>query len=104
MLFSLAPKYMGDAVLYLRDRDNYLETATCQVSSFSWGTITLFFGKEVVYCTNNNKFYIFYKPQFVRLCKEGETYRVRYLPNSKVIVSLQLIGASLEGGIPHVPS
>ncbi len=89
VLLSVLPKYVEDARLYLRYRDGYVQTTTCEVRSLTWSTMSLALGDETVHCTDGSVFYIHHKPRLVRACKEGQNYRIRYLPNSKVVVSLQ---------------
>jgi len=97
VLFSVLPRYIEDASLYLRYRDGYVQTSTCKVHSLTWSTMSLVFGDAEVHCVDGSTFYIHHKSKFVRACKEGRTYEIRYLPKSKIVVSLHLIESKVLG-------
>ena len=79
-----------DYLEYLRAGDSYVESKTCKVVDTTWTTLPfIMFGNEDIKCDDGKWYYIRYQRTYRWTGKKGKTFKIIFLPESKVIIEMQ---------------
>ncbi len=89
-LFTDAGPRLLDYFFYLREGEAYVQTTTCTVESVTKGLPTkLLFGDETLWCDDGKPYRLYYQRTYQRWEKKGRTFRIYYLPRSRLVLRLE---------------
>jgi len=76
-----------DTLGYLKNKNTYIQETTCKVKK-TYNSVWFFFAQKSILCKNNDRFVDIFTSRFY---SEGDILKVKYLPESKLIIDVENI-------------
>ena len=88
LLITTSPQYLQDVYNFWRFGRAYLRETTCRVEALTGGYPLAFVGTKSVHCADGSRYEVLFNRRFVRMLEPGKTYRLFFVPRTKVIVEI----------------
>jgi hypothetical protein len=80
----------NDYYNYLTKGDSYIKSKICKVDAVTYATLpNIVFASENIFCDDGKAYYLRYQHTYWRIAKKGKTFKITYLPKSRVILKMQ---------------